>query len=262
MNNIRFIFLAISFLLPQLIIGQDTKPDLVTDRPDQTESSSTVPLKSFQIETGFIMEMNKSAFFNKTSYAYNTTLLRYGLLENLELRLGVEFLGDKITNKLYDETYSLSGFSPLYTGFKLKITEEDGLRPEIAFLGGLVLPFTAGNEYKPDYSAANIRFAFSHTLSERLSIGYNLGAEWDGETAIPGYFYSLVTGIGISDKLGGFIESYGLIRENGYNEHMLDAGLTYLVMRNFQLDISGGIGINKNATDSFISFGFSYRLPG
>jgi len=259
---IKYILLSISLFLTQLIRGQDIKTDLVTDRPDQTESSFTVPLKSLQIETGFIMEIDKTDLFSQISYAYNSTLLRYGLLENLELRLGIEYMGDKITNRLNDDTYRLAGFSPLYTGFKLKVTEENGLKPEIAFLGGLVLPFTAGNEYKPDYSGANIRFAFSHTLTDRISIGYNLGAEWDGETAIPGYFYSFATGIGISDKLGGFIESYGLILENGYKEHMLDAGFTYLLIQNLQFDLSGGIGINNNAPDSFISFGLSYRIPG
>ena len=89
--------------------------------------------------------------------------------------------------------------------------------------------------------------SFSHTLSQRFSVGYNVGVEWDGETAVPGYFYSAVLGVQITDQLGGFVESFGLMPEKGDEEHLLDAGLTYLLSPNFQLDISGGLGLSDNA---------------
>lgn len=257
-------FILSIFLLLGLItfaIAQNEVPELITDRPDQTESSAVVPHKSLQIETGFVMENNETDFIEQKSFAYNTTLLRYGLLENFELRLGMEYLGEKVSIKNTDTTNTISGFSPIYAGFKIKIAEEDGWKPEIAFLGGLVLPFTADKDFRPDYSAANIRFSFAHTLSDKLSIGYNLGAEWDGETAVPGYFYSLALGIGLTAKLGMFVEGYGLIPEEGDSENLFDAGFTYLLFPNFQLDLSGGIGLNEDAVDNFLSFGLTYRLP-
>ena len=33
----------------------DSPPELVTDRPDQTESSKTVPVGSFQLESGWTL---------------------------------------------------------------------------------------------------------------------------------------------------------------------------------------------------------------
>ncbi len=241
--------------------GQSQTPPLVTDRPDQTESSSTVPKHFLQIETGFILENNTTDLMRDKSFAYNTTLSRYGLLDNFELRLGLDFLGNQITTKRTDYTQNTTSFSPLYAGFKVKVVEESGLRPEIAFLGALVLPFTASSDYKPSYSAANMRFAFEHTLSDRFSLGYNLGAEWDGETAVPDYFYSVAIGYELSGNLGAFIESFGSIPEAGTAQHQLDAGFTYLISPNFQLDISGGIGLNKEAPDNFVSIGLSYRIP-
>ena len=258
----KFILVSLLFIaLTAFVKAQDKGPELITDRPDQTESSAVVPHKSLQIETGFVMENDETNLVKQKSIAYNTTLLRYGLLENFELRFGLEYLGEKMEIKNTDTINTLSGLSPFYAGFKVKIADEDGWKPEIAFLGGLVLPFTANDDVKPEYSAANIRFAFSHTLSERFSIGYNLGAEWDGETAIPGYFYSLAVGIGFTDNLGMFLESFGLIPEEGDSEHLFDAGFTYLLLPNFQLDISGGIGLNNNSIDNFLSIGITYRLP-
>lgn len=249
MKKIKLLILAL--LLAPMLLAQTERPDLITDRPDQTESSVTVPMKSLQIETGFISEKQG----NTMRLAYNTTLLRYGLSENLELRLGLEYQGEKIAST------NISGFSPLYAGFKIAIREEDGWKPEVAFLGSIVMPFTANAAFEPAHTAANMRFAFSHTLSDRLSLGYNLGAEWNGNNTTPGYFYSLVLGVSLMDNLGMFIESYGTIIENNNSEHLFDAGFTYLILSNLQADISGGLGLNDNAIDNFISLGLTYRLP-
>jgi hypothetical protein len=256
----RTIFLFLIVVLTIAVKAQNETPELITDRPDQTESSVVVPFKSLQIETGFILENKEKNWFKQQTVAYNTTLLRYGLLKNFELRLDMEYLGEKVKDKNSDTTNTISGLSPLYTGFKIKIADEDGWKPEIAFLGGLILPFTANKNFKPAYSAADIRFSFSHTLSDRFSLGYNLGAEWDGNTAIPAYFYSVSLAASITNKMGVFVESYGLIPEDGTAEHLLDAGLTFLVLPNLQLDASGGIGL-QNSIDNFISFGLTYRLP-
>ena len=137
---------------------------------------------------------------------------------------------------------------------------ENQWKPEIAFLGGIVLPFTAKESFKPDHLAPNMRLAFAHTLSERVSLGYNLGVEWDGESANPSYFYSASLGAALNEKTGFFIESYGWLTSEPKAAHLLDAGLTYLLLPNFQFDVSGGIGI-QNSIDNFISLGITCRLP-
>lgn len=240
---------------------QDSLPELITDRPDQTESSSLVPHKMIQFETGFMYENNETSDSKFRSYAYNTSLIRYGLMKNLELRLGLEYLGDVVESKSNNEKNSMSGFGPLYLGFKTKIAEEKGCMPEVAFLGAMTLPSSANENYKPSNPAANMRFAFSHTLSNKFSLGYNLGAEWNGDSAIPEYFYSLALSVGLSQKFGMFIESYGLMMKDNNGEHLLDTGFTYLILPNIQIDISGGLGLNSNAIDHFISAGISIRLP-
>lgn len=259
--TMRKIYLIILILLSISVKAQNESTELITDRPDQTESSVVVPLHYLQIESGFVMENSNTQWSKHKAFAYNSTLLRYGLLSNFELRLGLEYLGENETIKNSNTSNKISGLSPLYTGFKVKITEEKEWKPKFAFLGGLILPFTAGDDFKPEYPAADIRFAFSHTLSDRFSLGYNLGAEWSGETAVPSYFYSVSLGAVLTDNLGMFVESYGHLQESVKAEHLLDAGLTYLLLPNFQLDISGGIGI-QNSIDNFISMGFTYRIPG
>lgn len=255
--RINLLLLIVLLLFVNNLFAQQ---ELVTDRPDQTESSVTVPFKSLQIETGFLLESTKSDIYEVKDFAYNSTLLRYGLLENFEMRVGLEYLGSQVTGIGIDTSYNSSGMSPLYLGLKLMVREEDGIFPEIAFIGGLDFSQTANKDFASDYSAPSFRFAFSHTLSERFSIGYNIGAEWDGFTANPGYYYSFVLGAGITDNIGGFLEVYGTVPEKSTGTHLLDGGLTWLVTPVFQMDVSGGLGLNDNAIDSFISVGLTYRM--
>ena len=107
----------------------------------------------------------------------------------------------------------------------------------------MVFPFTADAHFRLKYSAANMRLSLSHTLPDA-----------------PAYFYSVALGIGLTDKFGMFVEGFGLLPEEGDSQRQFDAGFTYLVLPNFQLDISGGIGLNEYAMDNFLGFGFTYRF--
>lgn len=256
------ILLILFLVLTAGLAAQTNVPEMVTDRPDQTESAAIVPKHSLQVETGLLLENDANDLFTTRSFTYNTTLLRFGLLDNFELRAGLDYFRESTTMDAMSISRVVSGgLSPLYTGFKVKITEENGWAPQVAFLGGLVFPFTANADRKTNYTAAGLRFAFAHTLSERFSLGYNLGAEWDGDSPVPGYYYSAALGIGITNKLGAFIESYGLVPESGSAEHLLDAGVTYLALPNLQFDLSGGIGLSEAAIQNFISLGLSFRIP-
>lgn len=232
-----------------------------TDRPDQTEASSLVPKKFLQIETGAFYETLEINSFKSKATTFNTTLLRYGLLDNLELRLGFdfteiasEFNGRKLNDKL-------SGFSPLLLGVKIGITEEKGLLPEMAFIGHINVPSFASTDYKTESTSTDFRFSLSHTLSEKSSLGYNIGLVWDGNITTANYIYTLAYGYSISDKIGAYFELYGDIPEDSSFNHLWDAGLTYLLSDNIQLDISGGTGITQNIQDLFLSAGISFRIP-
>jgi len=117
-----------------------------------------------------------------------------------------------------------------------------------------------GTDHGPTHIASDFRFAGTKTLSDRLSTGFNLGAEWDGEIALAHIFYSYILGFRIISDLAGFAELYGYVNEEDTPDHRFDAGLTYLVAERFQLDFSAGLGLNEKAPDWFISAGMSLRL--
>jgi len=230
--------------------AQETEP-IQTDRPDQTESPAIVPKGMFQVETGFSFQKNDE--YSKTN-TLPSTLWKYGVNENFELRLITEFVSEKFGSE------TNSGLSPILIGCKIKIAEEKGFWPKTSFIGHISLPNAASTDFKTDYHAPEFRFVMQHTLSKRMSFSYNLGAEWDGFTAEPTFIYTVTTGLSITDKLGAYAEFFGFAPQHDTANHNFDGGITYLINNNFMVDLSSGIGVTENAPEHYIAVGFSFRI--
>ncbi len=235
-------------------------PELITDRPDATEAASVVPKGYLQIETGGFYTTYEENGWKEEVLGYNTTLLRFGLLSRLELRLGWNFEETQTSINGVDLPNIQSGFSPLLAGVKVAVAEEKGALPQIGLIGHLYLPFTAGSDYRPETTGVDFRFAMAHTLSERSSLGYNLGAQWGNDSPEAAYIYTLSYGYSITDRLDCYAEVYGNFPEDNKAQHLWDAGLTYLLMSNLQFDATVGTSFTEGQ-DLLLSAGASYRIP-
>ena len=243
--------LTLLFLLYSINTAAQQLEPLKADRPDQTESPFTVPKKYIQAEIGFSYEGSGS---HSSSILMPTTLLKYGLTDRFELRLITE------VEQVKELSEKNTGLNPLKIGFKTTLIDEKGWIPTVAFLGHLYLAPLASKHNQTDFYAPAFRFSFEHTLSSKISLGYNVGAEWDGFTPEPIFLYTLTTGYSISEKLGSFIELYGFLPQKSISDHHIDAGLTYLLNNNMMLDISGGASIDNHSHSYFLSMGYSFRF--
>jgi hypothetical protein len=80
----------ISVLFSTIVSRTQTQvTDLVTDRPDQTESSETVPPGYVQFEFGWT-HTEEDGHGDVTSDAFPETLVRVGVASHLELRFGFD----------------------------------------------------------------------------------------------------------------------------------------------------------------------------
>lgn len=223
---------------------------IVTDRPDQTESSTTVPLKSLQIESGILFGNYENGLIKQTLIP--STLLRYGLTKGIELRFVQQF--ENIKNDVTSQ--SDFGISDLEIGAKIQLLKEELINTEIAFLSHLILP-TGSEALTIDKFRTINKLAISHALDNKLGLGYNLGyhyfSEGDGNLT-----YSAALGIGLGEKFGTYIELYGEYAEFTDWGTNFDSGLTYLVKNNLQLDISFGLGLNHKM--HYFSLGFSWNI--
>lgn len=241
-------FLFFMFLLPLVALSQERAP-LAADRPDQTETPYIVPKGMFQMENGFSMEKDRGR-----SWALPSSLLKYGVNDAFELRLIITYIVEDV-----DDTKT-SGFEPIRVGMKVKICEEAGWLPKTSLIGHVLVPDAASSEYKADHYASQFRFVMQHTLTDKLSLSYNLGAEWDGIIPDATFIYTLTTGFSLTEKWGAYAELFGFAPENDAAAHSFDGGFTYLVNNDTMLDISSGVGITDSAPDYYIALGFSFRL--
>lgn len=251
---------GLAFCSLTTLAQQDDGPgSLITDRPDATESPQTVGSGFLQFETGAFYTKDEDGALTTKATTFNTMLIRYGIFDNFELRLGWNFTETQFELNGMEIPDVLSGLDPLLLGAKIAITEENGLIPTIGLIGHVFLPFTAGNDYRPETTGVDFRFSFAHTLSENSSLSYNLGAQWGDDSSEAAYIYTLSYGYSFTDKLGAYIELYGDLPEDSGPNHLWDAGVTYLINDNFQLDATVGSGIRSDQ-QLLLSAGFSYRI--
>ena len=223
---------------------------IVTDRPDQTESSSTVPKGSLQLESGILIGYGDNSQVNTRQMLLPTNLFRYGITERIELRL----LNQLEMLKINDE--KIGGISDLEIGTKIQLLKKENLKTEIAFLSHLITP-TGTNQLSIDKYGTSNKLSISHSISKDFGIGYNLGYNYFGE-GNGDLTYSLAIGIGINEKVAVYVEPYGEVTNMDEFISNFDAGFTYLVNQKLQLDFSFGAGINQAM--NYLSIGCSWLI--
>lgn len=245
--------LKIIVFISMLVLSQGyLKAQLVTDRPDQTESSSTVGKSNLQIESGLLIGYIGEEDFSIRQILAPTTLFRYGITSGIELRL----LSQLESVRLQDQTYQ--GISDMEIGAKIQLFRNEESRFEAAFISHLLVP-TGSDELSLETFGTINKIAVSQEINETLGLGYNLGYNYFG-TGTGMLTYSAVMGIGINEKAGIYAELYGELV--GMEDFFLnfDSGLTCLVRENVQLDFSFGTGLNHSR--NYISIGCCCKIEG
>jgi hypothetical protein len=226
-------------------------PPIQTDRPDQTECPFITPKHYFQLENGFSYEKNNQ---NSELIVAPTKLTRFGINKFFELRLITEYV---ITR---ENATTYSGINPILIGFKTRLLEEKGIIPLTSLIAHIGFPNVASSQYRANYHYPEFRFTMQHTISDKQSVSYNLGAEWDGDNPKATFIYTLTTGYSLTEKIGAYLEFYGFVSQIGKADHRFDLGFTFLSNPNHQLDFSGGFGLSKTSPDYFLSLGYSFRF--
>jgi hypothetical protein len=239
------------------IILQPPGP-IVPDRPGQTNPPDVVASGIVLFETGFQRETKNAGGIQTINELYNTSLVRLGLMTNCELRLVVEYAGTRADSG--SQSSAAQGFNPVSIGTKIAICPEKGIIPQTAMNVAFTLPYVGRREFRPSFLAPSFFLLMQNTLSEKLSLGYNLGLQWDGEQPNTTLAYSISPSLTVAEGLSVFAEFYGFSTEKSVSDYRADMGCAYLVNDNVQVDVSAGVGLNTVAPDSFVAFGLAWRF--
>jgi hypothetical protein len=229
--------------------AQDDK--IKTDRPSETQLSETVGKKTFQVESGLRYEKKGEEEY---TFEHPQVAIRYGLLPKLEFRAEItpqteKEMGEKAT-----------GLKPVELGLKLGLWDEKGALPQAALQTQVGMADLASDEFKTTHYYPRVRLLLQNNLTDKLQLGYNIGAEWNGESTTADWIYTLSPQLEVGDKVEVFIEEFARIRKGHTPEHYFDGGLACYVNNNVKWDLWGGLGLNHAASDYFVSTGISFRL--
>lgn len=225
-----------------------------TDRPDQTESASTVPSHYLQAEWGFNRETVSGS---QVEWVHPTLLVKYGF-RRWELRL------ETCTRSLGRSSGSSGkqvALEPVELGFKLALLEEKNWLPQTSLIVHLAVPQLASRIYRSQTWVPSARLAMQHGLTNNLGLGCNLGVNFDQPQAPPQWLYTFSPGMEFGKRWYAYMEAFGFIRRNEAPEHLLAAGLAYYLNKDWKLDLSGGFGISRAAAPNYLAIGFSFRVP-
>ncbi|HSH53226.1 MAG TPA: transporter [Bacteroidales bacterium] len=247
----KTIFIIIFGLISSISFSQEKDTAvLIGDRPDQTESAYIVPKGYFQFEDGFFYETVNDWI---TNISYSSMLLRYGLFDHFELRLGTSY--NHVERIISND---LKGFSPIAIGGKIHVNDEKGWIPQIAFIGQITIANTGAVDFLQKYHSTNMLLTFGHNLPNNLSIGYSVAVEFPDYVNYTIGTYTFVVGYSITDKIGTFIEVYGDFSKYMNAQNKFNGGVTYLIHPQVQLDFAGGFGLSQYAPNNYFSFGLIY----
>lgn len=232
----------------------------ISDRPSNSFVPYTIPKDFIQSETGFHLNSIKINSTKRDRFiTHPQLLLKYGLLENLELRTLTEF------SSLYESNINgdnyVTGLSNIQFGAKYFIVENKKLRPAI----GVVAHYSFNNFRtnglgKDTINGANLRLAFENKINDKIALVYNAGINLERFGGRKTYVYSVSPRFQLDEDFNLFIELFGNAWKNRKPFNSLHSGVSYLVNDVLKLDAAIGIGFSKIYPDRFGSIGISYRF--
>jgi hypothetical protein len=232
--------------------AQQEEAEFTADRPGASTGPSVVGHHVVQLEQG--LQYDGDGGYG--TFTFSNTLLRYGLFPNMELRLGGD--GFMYMCDGGDRAWT-AAFSGLSIGTKIKCFEGQGAIPAVSVLADFSVPHTASKGFSVEHLAPSLYLLFENPICDWLSIGYNLGAEWDGTLPGATTFAALCLGFSATERLGCFVESYNYFNKLG-NAYCMDFGLNWMAGRKVQLDISANINLRNPAQCWAVSCGVAWQI--
>jgi hypothetical protein len=226
------------------------KDEIITDRPDVTNSSIVIPGGSLQIENG----VNLSARDGDRSIDGTNTRLRFGIANCLE------FLVDTPTYFANVSKPQNSGFSDVAPALKWQISPVPG-KVDLSAVFGVALP-TGSASIAGLGAQPYLQFPWS----------WELRSGWGLSGMFTEFFRPLdpiskrvtettfVIEKRVTERASLFVEYVGDYPESGSPAQLLNSGGLYRLGPNQQVDFHVALGLNHNAPSYIVGVGYSVRF--
>jgi hypothetical protein len=202
----------------------------------------------------------------KTTYSFPELLMRYGIGDRFELRLGWNYEAGR---ERVPGGGTIAGFfaanaeQQLYYGFKTVVSKQSGWVPGSAFFLQGHTP-TGGPQ---SVSQLRTGYVLGWTLPNRwdFDAGFRFGTDKDQEGGYTLWAPSAVLKIPLTQNERWFthVEYFGVItqgKENDTNKHFVDVGLHHLITPNFEVGGIVAFGLHSGGLNLVTNVGIGIRF--
>lgn len=244
--------------------------ELSTDRPDQTESPYTVDAGHWQVEMDFFShtrdhDTSGGGDVRRRDWSVAPLNLKVGLTNRVDLQLMIDpHVSSRVEDRIAGTTVKASGFGDVVTRLKVNFWGNDGGSTAFALMPFVKWPLSASGIRNGETEGGII-----------LILGFDLPAGWgsaamteldivsDGMGGRATEWINTITfAHDLTARLGGYLEFVAVTGDApGFKwQGQFDAGLTYALDDNTQLDLGCNIGVTDSAPDYQPFVGLSRRF--
>ena len=231
-------------------------PEMITDRPDYTESVEVVGRAVIQTEHGITLDREGDVH----SLSTPEVLLRIGVSKRVELRFGSDgFLMEHGSEGIF------KGRADTEIGAKIAIFEQKGrFRPAFSIIPILSLPSRDEHFSSSGYDPT-VKLAWSRDLPAGFSLGGNVN--FSSLTESEGRFLQTAASWSLGHDLpagfGAYWEVFGFSpwEKGGKASWIANSGITHGLGKNAQIDVRGGKRMTEAGPNWFAGVGFAVRRP-
>lgn len=231
-------------------VPREKMREMHTDRPDTTESAYTVDVGHLQIEMDFARYSRDSG---SEAWAFATTNFKLGLTSRLDLQVVVPAF-QRVRG-------GAEGFGDLTFRLKANLWGNGGGSTAMAVMPFLKLP-TAADGLGNDEVEGGLIIPFAAELPGGWGFGAMLEVDFlaDEDGRYAEWIASATVGRDLIGDLGGFLELVSVASEREGWAATFNAGLTYALTEDIQLDAGVGFGLTEAAEDFGAFAGMSIRF--
>lgn len=244
--------------LGQEMIGEN-EGEIETDRDSFTPAITTVRRAKTILESAYTFSDNRHF---KEGHSFPELLVRYGLTERLELRLGwnYEVTGVEEHGEMA-EPGILERQSRLSYGIKYRLTEAECWMP-----GSAVILQGSSPTSRPNTDTQFVAtYVFGWDLPQHLKFdaSFRYLSISEEEDHFNEWAPSVVLKIPIGEKINTHVEYFGLFssgRAVEFTRHYVSPGVHYLVTENLEIGVRAGWGLNNQSDRFFINAGLGWQF--
>jgi hypothetical protein len=242
--------------------------EMVTDRPDRTESAYTVDAGHVQVEMDVVTWVHDRYTADRSdldSLSVVPMNLKVGLTNRVDLQVVLETWNwvrtkDRVSGRVTRQ----HGFGDVTVRLKTNLWGNDGGRSALAVMPFVKLP-TNQDDLGNDAVEGGLIFPVDFELPYEWGLGaqmeFDLNEDADGGGHHPEFVNTVEVGHDIVGDLGGYVEFFSAASTDSdtHWQATVDFGLTYALTEDLQLDGGVNVGVTRATDDVNPFLGLSFR---